>query len=150
VITKDHIQKLAESHIKGTGIFLVAVRLSSTGRITVLIDRPEGVTIDDCASLSRFISHELGEYGGDYELNVSSPGLDMPLLVHEQYLKNEGRMVEVTDLEGAIEKGTLANVTQGGFDLEIVTREKNRVTGSVTRSFNFEDIKSVKVIISFK
>jgi len=150
VITKDHIQKLAERQIKGTGIFLVAVRLSSTGRITVLIDRPEGVTIDDCASLSRFISHELGEEVSDYELNVSSPGLDMPFLVHEQYLKNEGKMVEVTDLEGAVEKGTLANVTRGGFDLEIVTREKNRVTGSVTRSFNYEDIKSVKVIISFK
>lgn len=150
MITKDHIQKLAERQIKGTGIFLVAVRLSSTGRITVLIDRPEGVTIDDCASLSRFISHELGEEVSDYELNVSSPGLDMPFLVHEQYLKNEGKMVEVTDLEGAVEKGTLANVTRGGFDLEIVTREKNRVTGSVTRSFNYEDIKSVKVIISFK
>jgi ribosome maturation factor RimP len=150
VITKDHIRKLAVSHIKGTGIFLVAVRLSSTGRITVLIDRPEGVTIDDCASLSRFISHELGEEGGDHELNVSSPGLDMPLLVHEQYLKNAGKMVEVTDLEGTIEKGTLTNVTKGGFDLKIVTMEKNRETGSVIRSFNFEDIKSVKVIISFK
>jgi len=89
MITKDHIRKLAEGHISGTGIFLVDVRLSSTGRITILIDRPEGVKIEDCSSMSRFISGELGDEGGDYELNVSSPGLDMPLLVPAQFLKNE-------------------------------------------------------------
>ena len=65
MITKDHIRKLAEQHISGTGIFLVDVRLSSTGRITILIDRPEGVRIDDCAMLSRQISNDLGEEGGD-------------------------------------------------------------------------------------
>ncbi|NLD62470.1 MAG: ribosome assembly cofactor RimP, partial [Bacteroidales bacterium] len=75
MITKDHIRKLVTEHLSGTGIFLVDVRLSSTGRITVLIDRPEGVRIEDCATLSRQISNDLGEEGGDYELNVSSPGL---------------------------------------------------------------------------
>jgi ribosome maturation factor RimP len=150
MITKDHIRKLTEAHISGTGIFLVDVRLSSTGRITVLIDRPEGVTIDDCASLSRFISHELGEEGSDYELNVSSPGLDMPLIVPEQYLKNEGHQVEVISKEGTSEKGVLMNVTAGGFDLRVETKEKKKEVTSVIRSFNFEDVKSVKVIISFK
>jgi len=150
MITKDHIKKLTEKHISGTGIFLVDVRLSSTGRITVLIDRPEGVTIDDCASLSRYISHELGEAGGDYELNVSSPGLDMPLMVPGQYQKNEGHMVEVITHEGTCEKGVLMNVTRGGFDLKVEIKEKKKEITSVIRSFNFEDVKSVKVIISFK
>lgn len=150
MITKEHIRKLAERHITGTGIFLVDVRLSSTGRITVLIDRPEGVRIDDCASLSRFISNELGEEGGDYQLNVSSPGLDMPLLVKEQYLKNEGRMVEVVTAEGQRVKGVMMNVTVGGFDLRVDTKQKNREVTSEVRPFNFEDVKTVKVIISFK
>ncbi len=149
MITKDHIRKLAQEHIAGTGIFLVDVRLSSTGRITVLIDRPEGVTIDDCAMLSRQISNDLGEDGGDFELNVSSPGLDMPLLVPEQFRKNEGRMVEVITHEGDRLKGVMMNVTHGGFDLKSETRIKKEVTETV-RSFNFEDVKSVKVIISFK
>ena len=149
MITKDHIRKLAQEHIAGTGIFLVDVRLSSTGRITVLIDRPEGVTIDDCAMLSRQISNDLGEAGGDFELNVSSPGLDMPLLVPEQFRKNEGRMVEVITHEGDRLKGVMMNVTHGGFDLKSETRIKKEVTETV-RSFNFEDVKSVKVIISFK
>jgi ribosome maturation factor RimP len=150
MITKDHIRKLAESHIIGTGIFLVDVRLSSTGRITVLIDRNEGVTIDDCASMSRFISSELGEAAGDFELNVSSPGLEMPFLVIEQYRKNEGRPVEVIANDGSLVKGTLMNVTRGGFDLKVDTREKKKEVVSVIRSFNYEDVKSVKVIISFK
>ena len=150
MITKDHIRKLAEGHISGTGIFLVDVRLSSTGRITILIDRPEGVKIEDCASMSRFISGELGDEGGDYDLNVSSPGLDMPLLVPEQFLKNEGRMVDVVTNEGDHEKGLLMNVTSGGFDLKVDVKQKNREIVSVIRSYNFEDVKSVKVIISFK
>jgi ribosome maturation factor RimP len=150
MITKDHIRKLTESHISGTGIFLVDVRLSSTGRITVLIDRNEGLTIDDCASLSRYISGELGEALGDFELNVSSPGLDMPFLVLEQYRKNEGRMVEVVSNDGSREKGTLMNITHGGFDLRVDTKQKKKDITSVIKSFNYEDVKSVKVIISFK
>jgi len=149
MITKDYIRRLAEQHISGTGIFLVDVRLSSTGRITVLIDRPEGVRIDDCAMLSRQISNDLGEEGGDYELNVSSPGLDMPLLVPEQFRKNDGRMVDVVTNEGERFKGTMLNVTAGGFDLKVETKVKKEIATTV-RSFNFEDVKSVKVIISFK
>ncbi len=149
MITKDHIRKLAEGHISGTGIFLVDVRLSSTGRLTVLIDRTEGVTIDDCAMLSRQISNDIGEEAGDYELNVSSPGLDMPLLVPEQFMKNEGRMVDVVTHQGEKMKGTMLNVTAGGFDLRTETKVKKEIVTAV-RSFNFEDVKTVKVIISFK
>lgn len=149
MITKDHIRKLAEQYISGTGIFLVDVRLSSTGRITVLIDRPEGVRIEDCAMLSRQISNYLGEEVGDYELNVSSPGLDMPLLVPEQFRKNEGRMVDVVNNEGERFKGIMINITGGGFDLRTETKVKKEIVTAV-RSFNFEDVKSVKVIISFK
>ncbi len=149
MLTKEQVREVAEKHLSGTGIFMVDVRLSSTGRITVLIDRPEGVTIDDCAMLSRQISSELQDEIGNYELNVSSPGLDMPLLVPGQYTKNEGRMVSVTTLEGEQLKGVMRNVTRGGFDLEITKKEK-RESITTIRSFNFEELKTVKVIISFK
>jgi hypothetical protein len=91
MVTKDHIRKLAESHIIGTGIFLVDVRLSSTGRL-----------------------------------------------------------VEAVTNDGSSVKGTLMNVTRGGFDLRVETKEKKKEVTSVIRSFNYEDVKSVKVIISFK
>ena len=150
MVTKDHIRKLTEGHISGTGIFLVDVRLSSTGRITVLIDRPEGVRIDDCASLSRHISNEMGAEAEEHELNVSSPGLDMPLLVTEQYLKNEGREVEVMTNEGEKLTGVMRNVTVGGFDLEIVRKQKGKEPVTQMTPFNYEDLKSVKVKILFK
>ncbi|TFH48335.1 MAG: ribosome assembly cofactor RimP [Bacteroidia bacterium] len=150
MVTKDHIRKLVEDHISGTGIFLVDVRLSSTGRITVLIDRPEGVRIGDCASLSRFISNELGDEAEEHELNVSSPGLDMPLLVTEQYLKNEGREVEVVTNEGEKINGIMHNVTSGGFDLRVVRKQKGKEPETTVTSFNNEDLKSVRVKISFK
>lgn len=150
MITKEHIRKLAEGHIKGTGIFLVDARLSSTGRITVLIDRPEGVRIEDCVSMSRFLRDELGEEGEDHELNVSSPGLDMPFLVKEQYLKNEGHAVEVVTNAGDKLIGTLRNITSGGFDLEIEKKQKGKEPETTMAPFNYEDVKSVTVKISFK
>ena len=150
MVTKDHIRKLTEGHIQGTGIFLVDVRLSSTGRITVLIDRPEGVRIEDCVSLSRFLSNEMGEEADEHELNVSSPGLDMPFLVQEQYLKNEGHEVEVVTNEGDKITGILRNITAGGFDLEIVSKHKGKDPETRMAPFNYEDVKSVTVKISFK
>lgn len=150
MITKEHIRKLAEGHIKGTGIFLVDARLSSTGRITVLIDRIEGVKIEDCVSMSRFLSNTLGEEGEDHDLNVSSPGLDMPFLVMEQYLKNEGREVEVVTNAGDKLAGILRNVTSGGFDLEIAKKQKGKEPVITMAPFNYEDAKSVTVKISFK
>lgn len=150
MITKEKIRELALRHISGTGLFLVDVRLSSTGRITVLIDKSEGVTIDDCASLSRFISNELGEAAGDHELNVSSPGLDMPLLVPEQYIRNQGRAVEVIAGDGSKHTGVLRNATHGGFDLEVTTGAKGKKQEVKTLSFNYDEIKSVKIKILFK
>ncbi|MFZ1269476.1 MAG: hypothetical protein WAR98_00845, partial [Bacteroidales bacterium] len=101
------------------------------------------------AMLSRQISNDLGEEAGNYELNVSSPGLDMPLLVPQQFIKNEGRMVDVVTNEGERFKGIMMNVTAGGFDLETEKKRGKEIAGTV-RSFNFEDVKSVKVSISFK
>ena len=151
MVTKDHIRKLVEDHISGTGIFLVDVRLSSTGRITVLI-----VCLGiagcggGCASLSRFISNELGDEAEEHELNVSSPGLDMPLLVTEQYLKNEDREVEAVTNDGEKITGIMHNVTSGGFDLRVVRKQKGKEPETTVTSFNYEDLKSVKVKISFK
>jgi ribosome maturation factor RimP len=150
MINKEHIRQQVEEHISGTGIFLVDVRLSSTGRLTVLIDRHEGVTIDDCASLSKWINLQLGDKAGDYELNVSSPGLDMPFHVIEQYRKNEGRIVEVEKLNGEKIKGILTSVTDGGFDIQNETKQKGKSPETVVSHFNYDETKAVKVIISFK
>lgn len=150
MINKEQIRKQVEGHLNGTGVFLVDVKFSSTGRLTILIDRHEGVTIDDCVSLSRWINQLLGEEAENYELNVSSPGLDMPFTVLEQYKKNEGRLVEVQDLNGKKLKGILTDVTVGGFDLRVETRQKGKSPESFVAHYNFDETESVKIVISFK
>ncbi|MFN8211357.1 MAG: ribosome assembly cofactor RimP [Bacteroidales bacterium] len=151
---KSTIEKIVREFTATTGIFLVAVRISATGKITVLVDRKEGITIDDCADLSRFIESRLDRDVEDYELQVSSPGLDMPFLVVEQYYKNEGKEIEVLSDDGKKYKGILKNVTSGGFELETSVKEKNSSGSKATVikdiSFNYEQVKSAKEIVTFK
>jgi len=141
MVEKQKIQGLVEEFIKGTGLFLVAVKVSSANRITVLADKNEGITIDECATIHRHIEKSLDRDKEDFELQVSSPGLDLSFGVIEQYFKNEGKRVEVIDNEGSKYAGKLKNVTEGGFELE---------TEFKVLSFNFDQIKSTRVILTIK
>jgi ribosome maturation factor RimP len=148
------IEKLISEYVAGKGLFLVAVRISSSGRITVLVDRKDGITIEECADLSRFLEKNLDRNMEDFELQVSSPGLDMPFLVIEQYRKNEGKPVEVIGMDGQKYKGILKNVTDGGFEIETTNSEKKGSKikpGEIKEiSFNYEQVKSVKETVTYK
>jgi len=150
MIEKHKIQGLVEEFIKGTGLFLVTVKVSNANRITVLADKNEGITIDECAAIHRHIENGLDRDREDFELQVSSPGLDMPFGVIEQYIKNEGKKVEVIDNEGSKFTGKLKNVTNGGFELETEIKTKGRSIELKDISFNFEQIKSTRVILTIK
>jgi ribosome maturation factor RimP len=150
MIEKQKIQGLVEEFIKGTGLFLVAVKVSSSNRITILADKNEGITIDECAAIHRYIDKGLDRDKEDFELQVSSPGLDASFGVIEQYFKNEGKKVEVVDNEGSKFAGKLKNVTAGGFELETEIKVKGRTKELKDVSFNFEQIKSTRVILTIK
>jgi len=150
MIEKQNIQKLVEEFLRGTGLFLVAVKVSSANRITVLADKNEGITIDECASIHRHIEKNLDRDKEDFELQVSSPGLDLPFGVIEQYFKNEGRKAEVIDNEGSKFTGKLKNVTTGGFELETEFKIKGKTKELKDISFNFDQIKSTRVILTIK
>jgi ribosome maturation factor RimP len=141
MIEKNKIEKLVNEFIKGTGVFLVAVKVSSTNRITVLVDTMKGITIDECVAIHRHLEKNLDRNTEDFEMQVSSPGLDMPFGVIEQYYKNEDNKVEVIDIDGTRFTGSLKNVTSGGFELE---------TGIKELSFNFDQVKSTKTILTIK
>ena len=150
MIEKQKIQGLVEEFIKGTGLFLVTVKISNANRIIVLADKNEGITIDECAAIHRHIENGLNRDKEDFELQVSSPGLDMPFVVIEQYFKNEGKKVEVVDNEGSKYSGKLKNITAGGFELETEKKTKGRAIELKDMSFNFEQIKSTRVILTIK
>ena len=150
MIEKQKIQGLVEEFIKGTGLFLVTVKVSNANRIIVLADKNEGITIDECAAIHRHIENGLDRDKEDFELQVSSPGLDTPFAVIEQYFKNEGKKVEVIDNDGSKYTGKLKNVTTGGFELETEKKTKGKAIELNDLSFNFEQIKSTRVILTIK
>jgi len=150
MIDKHKVEELVKGYINGTGLFLVAVKVSNANQITVLADKKEGITIDECVAIHRHLENGLDRDVEDFELQVSSPGLDLPFVVIEQYLKNEGKKVEVTDLEGARYTGILKNVTPGGFEIETTVKTKGKAAELKDVSFNFEQIKSTRVILTIK
>jgi ribosome maturation factor RimP len=150
MIEKQKIQGLVEEFIKGTGLFLVTVKINNGNRIIVLADKNEGITIDECAAIHRHIENGLDRETEDFELQVSSPGLDMPFVVIEQYIKNAGKKAEVVDNEGSKYIGKLKNVTTGGFELETEIKTKGRPLELKDISFNFEQIKSTRIILTIK
>lgn len=79
------------------GYELVDVQASNGGRLLRLfIDKPGGITLDDCAAISRHLTRVLAVEGIDYErLEVSSPGLDRPLRKERDFVRFAGQKAEV-------------------------------------------------------
>ena len=150
MIEKQKIEGLVEEYIRGSGLFLVSVKVSNANRIIVLADKNEGITIDECAAIHKHIENGLDRNKEDFELQVSSPGLDVPFGDIEQYFKNEGKKVEVVDIDGSKYAGRLKNVTTGGFELETEIKIKGKTIELKDISFNFEQIKSTRVILTIK
>ncbi len=153
MIEKSKIIRLVEEKLTGDQ-FLVDVSVSSTNVITVLIDSDSGITINQCVEVSRHIEGNLDREAEDFELSVYSAGLGLPFLVHRQYVKNQGKEIEVLTTTGLKYSGILLNVTDDGFDLEVTTKEKiegQKKRELVTRvhHFGYEQVKEAKNIIKF-
>lgn len=155
MITADTIRQLAEAHLEGTPGFLVDVRVAEGNQIRILLDHDASTSIEDCMALHRHLESELDRNVEDFSLDVSSPGLDQPLKLHRQYVKNIGRNVQVKPVEGAKAEGELVAVDESGITLKI--REKRRIEGRKAKEWveeeqvwPFEQIQSTKVVISFK
>ena len=141
MIGVEHIRELVTNHIQGTEIFLVEVIVKPGNVIRVLVDTPEGISIDDCVNISRFLNENLDRGVEDYSLEVSSPGLGGAFMVKQQYEKNLGRDIEVLYANGIKEKGKLLSVSDTGFVLEVKGEGKQ---------IKYTEIKTAKAIIAFK
>ena len=95
MIEKQEITDVVNKWLEDKEYFLVDVQISADSRIVVEIDHRDGVWIDDCVNLSRYLEETLGERLGDYELEVGSAGLGQPFKVLRQYEAHVGSSVEV-------------------------------------------------------
>ncbi|NVO19100.1 MAG: ribosome assembly cofactor RimP [Bacteroidetes bacterium] len=142
------IRQWIEEHLAGSDRFLVELSIKPGNRILVFIDSDTSVLIEHCISLSRFIESQLDRDEEDFELNVSSSGLDHPYKLPRQYKKNIGRDVAVTLNDGKKITGKMIFSSDEGFEILETIKEKKIVT-EVKHSFNFTEIKETKEIIKF-
>lgn len=154
MISDLHIKNLAEKALEGTDSFLVDVHVTPMNKIIVLIDREGGVSINQCVEVSRFIEKSLDRDAEDFELEVSSAGLDQPFKVLRQYQKNIGREVDVKLADGKKVKGNLISADEKGITVQQITKEKidgRKAKQNVEKkfSFTFPEIKETKVVIKF-
>ena len=145
-------QKVEKLISDDPGVFLVEIRIKPTNNVKVFIDSDNGVNIDKLVQYNKRLYKDIEESGffpgGDFSLEVSSPGLDEPLKLHRQYLKNIGRDVEVIRKDGVKTEGKLVNTSE----TEIVVEEekgKNKKKEIVTHTISFSEIKTTTVQIKF-
>jgi len=158
MISKKEVEALIDERIAelDNGLFVVELNISPTNVITVELDKHVGsVAVADCMSVSRNVEHNLDREEQDFEITVSSAGLDKPFRVLAQYVKNIGRDVKVKLENGSKLEGTLKEVTETNIVVENSRKEK--IEGTKKKEMiveqhhlPFTDIKETKVIISFK
>ncbi len=154
MISKDTVYRIVVLAIEGTSIFVVDVWVDQSNKIFVEVDKPEGITIEECVNISRVIEGNLDREIEDYDLEVSSPGLTEAFKVREQYRKNCGKVVDVVKKDGQKINGILEQVGDDEIVLEMKVKVKEDgrkrpkyVPQTVT--LKFDDIKTTKVTITF-
>ena len=142
------LHEIAEHAIKhDPSLFVVDVKVkgnSGNQKVLVFIDGDDGLNIDQCGQVSKKIGSDLEEMDiipGKYTLEVSSPGLDHPLTLKRQYLKNAGRKIEVVANTGEKTEGRLVRVDEEKIFLD---------TGAKEKAFHFNEISKSNIIVSFK
>jgi ribosome maturation factor RimP len=155
MISAERIRELLQEELTQRELFLVEIMVRPGNRISIYVDSMKGVTLDECIAVHRFLEHRLDRNVEDYELEVSSPGLDRPLKLPLQYEKNTGRQLEVVKSDGIKIAGKLMHIFEGSIQLETEVVYKDSKTGkkkkeSKLQEIKLEEIKSAKVIISLK
>ena len=155
MIDRNVVSGIVNEWLEDKDYFLVDVSVSPDDKIVVEIDHAEGVWIDDCVELSRFIESKLDREEEDYELEVGSAGIGQPFKVLQQYLIHIGKEVEVLTREGKKLEGVLKDANEENMTLTIQKKvklegEKRPKMVDEDLSFGYDEIKYTKYLISFK
>jgi len=145
-IRKALDEKFSEEEYKDC--FVVEIVISKGNKVVAFIECDGPLTLKKCQAISRYLEKLIEEnkwLGEKYTLEVSSPGIDRPLLEFRQYKKNIGRNIRIRDHEGGEVKGKLEIVDENGIEvLEKLKKEEKR------HVLPFNKIKEAKILVSFK
>ena len=155
MIDKAKVKELVDQWLDGKDYFLTDLTVTPDDCITVEIDHADGVWIEDCVQLSRYIEEHLSRDEEDYELEVGSAGLGQPFKVLRQWQNHVDKQVEIITADGRKLKGILREA-----DVEhivLTTRQKVQVEGKkrpvlqdVDVNLPMAEVKSGRYIIDFK
>lgn len=151
MIDKNLVQERAEQFLRESesDSFLVDVMVKPGSFIVVEIDSEEGIDIEECIALSKFIEAGLDREVEDFELEVGSAGVTSPFKVLRQYEKNIGNPVEVLTRTGIKLSGVLKSADANGFVVmtsKMVKPEgaKRKMAVDEDMAFGYDDVKYVK------
>jgi len=153
MIKKEQIVKLTKECLEGTDRFIVKVSVGKDNLINVYIDGDEGVTIAHCVELSRYIESSLDREVEDYELKVSTAGVDHPFINLRQYVKNIGKPIEMLLEDGSKKQGILQAADEEKITVAEAVKDKNKKSKKITEGESFQipmsSIKETTVMIIF-
>ncbi len=155
MIEKKAVSQIVGEWLQGKDYFLVSIDISTDDKIVVEIDHKDGVWIEDCVDLSRFIESRLNRDQEDYELEVGSAGIGQPFKVLQQYYNHVGKEVEILTKEGKKITGLLKDADEEKF--MVTVKAKQKTEGSkrpklieTDLMLRYDEIKYTKYLIRFK
>lgn len=134
-------------------LFIVDIKMHANGKLIVRIDGDEGVNVQDCAQISRHVGFHLEEedvIASAYNLEVSSAGVDAPLVSERQYQKNIGRSLQITQSNGQVVEGKLLEVGEQQIVIAQTVKERGKKATTSELAVPYNQIITTKVLISFK
>jgi ribosome maturation factor RimP len=154
MIEKDVIKSLVDKKLADSDNYLVELSVRPDNLISVEIDNDQGVSIDDCVALSRFIDEHLDREQEDFELEVGSSGITSPFKVVRQYLKNIGKEVEMLLKSGIKLTGILTDADDNGATITVEKKvkaegSKRKTTVIEEQTYLYSEIKYTKYLIRF-
>lgn len=154
MISKQKVTEIVNEWLADKEYFLVDVSVSGDDRVVVEIDHAEGVWIEDCVQLSRFIEANLNREEEDYELEVGSAGIGQPFKVVQQYINHIGKEVEVLASDGKKYRGVLTAADEVCFTVAVQVKEKPEgakrpVLVDKEYTWRYEETKYTKYLIKF-
>lgn len=153
MLNKEYVESTVNKALEGTTAFIVDITLSPNNMVNVYIDKPEGIVVADCIKINRLLATELETQNINAEITVSSPGLEEPLKVTQQYVKNIGRTVKVVTKTGEEKTGKLLAANIDGIELETTVRVKNgnkKEDISYHFQYTYGQLAKTQIVLSFK
>ncbi len=150
------IKVLLEPYLENGKYFIVDLKISPSRNspvLTLLLDTDEGISIEECAKISRKLGNDIeaeNVFATPFVLEVSSPGVDTPLTNQRQYQKNIGRSLKISLVDGEKKTGKLSVVSETGIEIfEEVLKGKLKTIKKEATKISFDQIKSAQVLVSF-